>query len=80
MEQVSISLATPLAEMTFKLGKVEVTRRMISPFLSGNVQALMPISVEEFEVENTSNQAQQITLVIPRPVAGESSGKEIPAD
>jgi uncharacterized protein (DUF608 family) len=65
--QVSISLATPLAEMTFKLEKVKVTRRMISPFLSGNVQALMPIGVEEFEVENTSNRPQQIDLVVPRP-------------
>lgn len=67
VEQVSISLVTPLAEMTFKLKKVKVTRRMISPFLSGNVQALMPIGVEEFEVENTSNQPQQIDLVVPRP-------------
>jgi hypothetical protein len=65
--QVSISLATPLAEMTFKLGKVKVTRRMISPFLSGNDQALMPIGVEEFEIQNTTNQAQPVELVVPRP-------------
>lgn len=67
VKQVSISLATPMAEMSYKLGKVKVTRRLISPFLSGNEQTLMPIGVEEYEVENTSKQAQQITLVIPRP-------------
>ncbi len=31
------------------------------------IDALMPIGVEEYEVENTSNKVQQITLVIPRP-------------
>jgi len=67
MGQVSISLATPLAEMVYKLAKVKVTRRMVSPFLSGNVQAQMPIGVEEYEITNTSSQVQQITLVIPRP-------------
>jgi hypothetical protein len=67
VEQTSISLATPLAEVTYKLEKVGVTRRMISPYLSGNAQALMPIGVEEYEVVNTSNEVQQITLVIPRP-------------
>jgi uncharacterized protein (DUF608 family) len=67
IKQVSISLATPMAEMSYKLDKVKVTRRMISPFLSGNEQALMPIGVEEYEVANTANQVQQITLVIPRP-------------
>jgi uncharacterized protein (DUF608 family) len=67
VEQTSISLATPLAEVTYKLEKVGVTRRMISPYLSGNAQALMPIGVEEYEVVNTSNEVQQVTLVIPRP-------------
>ncbi|MBN2020276.1 MAG: hypothetical protein JW749_08630 [Sedimentisphaerales bacterium] len=67
VKQVTISLASPSAEMSFKLDKVKVIRRFISPFLSGDVQALMPIGVEEYEVENTSKQAQQITLVIPRP-------------
>ena len=66
-KNVSISIATPLAEMIYKLGKINVTRRMVSPFLSGDTQALMPISVEEFEVENTSNKVQEITLVIPKP-------------
>ena len=54
-ENVSISLATPLAEMKYKLSKVSVTRKMVSPLLSGNDQALLPVSVEEFEVENNSN-------------------------
>ncbi len=67
IKQVTISLATPLTEMSYNLGKARVTRKLISPFLSGNVQALMPIGVEEYEVENTSKQAQKITLVIPRP-------------
>ncbi len=63
----SISIATPLAQMAYKLGKVKVIRRMISPFLSGDAQALMPIGVEEYEAENTTNKVRQITLVIPRP-------------
>jgi len=75
IKQVTISLATPMAEMSYRLGKANgfgrlttrVTRRLISPFLSGNEQALMPIGVEEYEIENTSKQTQQITLVIPRP-------------
>ncbi|MGA2916684.1 MAG: GH116 family glycosyl hydrolase [Sedimentisphaerales bacterium] len=66
-KQVTISIATPITEMTYKLGKAKVTRRLISPFLAGNDQTLMPIGVEEYEIENTSNKVQQITLVIPRP-------------
>ena len=53
--------------MSFRLGKIKVTRRMISPFLSGNDQALMPIGVEEFEIENATNQPQTVDLVVPRP-------------
>jgi uncharacterized protein (DUF608 family) len=75
IKQVTISLAPPNTEMSYKLGKANgfdrlttrVTRRLISPFLSGNEQALMPIGIEEYKVENTSKQTQQITLVIPRP-------------
>jgi uncharacterized protein (DUF608 family) len=67
IKQVTISLASPMTEMSYKLGKAKVTRRLISPFLSGNEQTLMPIGVEEYEIENTSKQTQQITLVIPRP-------------
>jgi uncharacterized protein (DUF608 family) len=66
-KQVTISIATPITEITYKLGKAKVTRRLISPLLSGNDQTFMPIGAEEYEVENTSNKQQQITLVIPRP-------------
>src|SRR3990172_7588799 len=76
-ENVSISIATPLAEMKYILSKVNVTRRVISPFLSGNDQALMPMSVEEFEVENTSGKDQEITLVIPRPSLVNLQEKEL---
>jgi len=76
-KHVSISIATPLLEMAYKLGKVRVIRRMISPFLSGNAQALMPIGVEEYEVKNTTNKVQQITLVIPRPSLVNLQEKEL---
>jgi hypothetical protein len=76
-KQTSLSLATPLAELAYKLGKVNVVRRLISPFLSGRAQALMPISVEEFEVTNTSNRDQQVTLVIPRPSLVNLQEKEL---
>jgi uncharacterized protein (DUF608 family) len=76
-KQTSISLATPLAELGYKLENVKVTRKMISPFLSGNAQALMPVGVEEYEVENTSNKVQQITLVIPRPSLVNLQEKEL---
>ncbi|MGD1044606.1 MAG: GH116 family glycosyl hydrolase [Bacteroidota bacterium] len=76
-KRTSISIATPLAELAYKLGKVHVTRRLISPFLSGNVQALMPIGVEEYEVKNTSNQHQQITLIIPKPSLVNLQEKEL---
>ncbi len=67
VKQTSIAIAPPLAEITYKLGRVRVTRRMISPFLSGDAQTFMPIGVEEYEVTNSINQIQKITLVIPRP-------------
>jgi uncharacterized protein (DUF608 family) len=76
-KQTSISLATPLAELGYNLGKVRVIRRIISPLLSGNAQALMPIGVEEFEVKNASNKEQQITLVIPRPSLVNLQEKEL---
>jgi len=76
-KQTSISIATPLTEMAYKLGKVTVTRKLISPFLSGNNQALMPISVEQFEVKNTTNKVQQITLVVPRPSLVNLQEKEL---
>ena len=76
-KQTTISLATPLAQLSYKLDKVTITRKMISPFLSGNAQALMPIGVEEFEVTNTSNKSEQITLVIPRPTLVNLQEKEL---
>jgi uncharacterized protein (DUF608 family) len=76
-KNVSISIATPLLEMAYKSGKVKVIRRMISPFLSGNAQALMPVGVEEYEVANTTSQVQQITLVIPRPSLVNIQEKEL---
>src|SRR5690554_4768207 len=76
-EQVSISLATPLAEMTYQLKKVTVTRRMVSPFLSGNIQALSPAGVEEFIITNKTDEAQQVTLVLPRPSLVNLQEKEL---
>lgn len=76
-KKVSISIATPLLEMAYKLGKVSVIRRMVSPLLSGNTQALMPIGVEEYEVKNTTNKVQEITLVIPRPSLVNLQEKEL---
>ncbi len=76
-KRVSVSLATPLAEMTYTLKKATVTRRMVSPFLAGNNQALMPLCVEEYEVKNTSNKSQEITLVIPRPSLVNLQEKEL---
>lgn len=76
-KQTSISIATPLAEFAYKLGKVSVIRRFISPLLSGNAETLMPIGVEEYEVTNASTQAQQITLVMPRPSLVNLQEKEL---
>ena len=76
-KQTSVSLATPLAEMAYELGDVRVTRRLISPFLSGSKHALMPAGVEEYEIKNKSSQGQQITLVIPRPSLVNLQEKEL---
>jgi uncharacterized protein (DUF608 family) len=76
-KQTSLSLATPFAGLAYKLGKINVVRRLVSPLLSGNAQALMPVSVDEFEVTNASSQEQQITLVIPRPSLVNLQEKEL---
>jgi len=76
-KMTTISIATPLLEMVYKLGKVNVSRRFVSPFLSGDEQASMPLSVEEFEIVNTSNKTRQITLVIPRPSLVNLQEKEL---
>jgi len=76
-KQVSISIVTPSAEMAYKLGKVHVTRRFISPFLSGKTHALMPVGVEEYEIKNTSSKNQEIIFVIPRPSLVNLQEKEL---
>jgi uncharacterized protein (DUF608 family) len=75
--QLSLSLATPMAELNYTLEKVSITRRIISPLLSGNDQMLMPVCVEEFEVKNTSVKTQKITLVLPRPSLVNLQEKEL---
>jgi uncharacterized protein (DUF608 family) len=74
-KQTIISLATPSMEITHKLSKIIVTRRIVSPLLTPD--ALIPVGVEEFEVKNTSNKTQQITLVIPRPSLVNLQEKEL---
>jgi uncharacterized protein (DUF608 family) len=76
-KNVSLTIATPSLEIAYKLGKVKVVRRLISPLLSGGDQTLMPLGVEEFEVENTANEAQEITLVVPRPSLVNLQEKEL---
>jgi uncharacterized protein (DUF608 family) len=76
-DQVSVSLATPLAEMTYTLKEVRIRRKMISPLFSGNDQMLMPVGVEEFEVKNTSKRPKKITLVLPRPSLVNLQEKEL---
>ncbi len=76
-ERFSFSLATPLAELVYKLEKVSITRTIISPFLSGNDQMLMPICVEEFEIRNTSHKTNTITLILPRPSLVNLQEKEL---
>ncbi len=76
-KNVSISIATPLAEIAYKLGKVTVTRTIVSPFLSGDNKALIPFGVEAFEVENITNEIQVVTLVIPRPSLVNLQEKEL---
>ncbi len=75
--QFSVSLATPLAELVYTLEKVRVARRIISPFLSGNDQMLMPVCVEEFEVKNISGKTQKFTLILPRPSLVNLQEKEL---
>jgi uncharacterized protein (DUF608 family) len=76
-KNISLTIATPSLEIAFKLGNVKVVRRLISPLLSGGDQTLMPLGVEEFEVENTANEAQEITLVVPRPSLVNLQEKEL---
>jgi len=74
---VSLTIATPSLEIAYKLKTVNVIRRLISPLLSGGDQVLMPFGVEEFEVENTTNEAQEISIVVPRPSLVNLQEKEL---
>jgi uncharacterized protein (DUF608 family) len=76
-KDVSLSIATPSMEMAFKVGKAKIVRRLVSPLLSGNDQALMPVGVEQYEVQNPSNQAVTVTLVIPKPSLVNLQEKEL---
>jgi len=73
----SLTIATPSLEIACKLGKIKIVRRLISPLLSGNDQTLLPVGVEEFAVENAGNEAQEITLVVPRPSLVNLQEKEL---
>jgi uncharacterized protein (DUF608 family) len=74
---MSLAIAPPSLEMVLRLGKVTVTRRLVSPLLSGDEQMTMPLGVEEYEVENASDRPQQITLVVPRPSLVNLQEKEL---
>lgn len=67
LDRVTLTIAPPLAELSYKLGKARVSRRFISQFLAGADQALVPVGVEEFVVTNTSSAQVQVTLLLPRP-------------
>ncbi len=75
-KNASLTIATPSLELAFKIGKIKVTRRLISPLLSED-HTLIPLGVEQFEVENTAKEAQQITLVVPRPSLVNLQEKEL---
>jgi len=62
----AVSLATPLAEMRYSIGKIAIVRRIISPLLSKDDQFL-PAAVEEYEVANQSKKSSTVTLVVPMP-------------
>jgi uncharacterized protein (DUF608 family) len=76
-KNINLTIATPSLEIEYKIGKVKVVRRLISPFLSGNEQTLMPLGVEEYEVTNSSDKPQTMTLVVPRPSLVNLQEKEL---
>jgi uncharacterized protein (DUF608 family) len=76
-KNVALTIVTPSLEIAFKIGKVKVIRRLISPLLSGGDQTLMPLGVEEFEVYNSGTSDQEITLVVPRPSLVNLQEKEL---
>jgi len=76
-KDVQLTIATPSLEIAYQIMKVKVVRRLISQLLSGGDQVLMPFGVEEFEVHNGANEAQEITLVVPRPSLVNLQEKEL---
>ncbi len=76
-ENISMTIATPSLEIACTLEKVNVVRRLISPLLSGSDETLMPLGAEEFEVKNNTDEAQEITLVVPRPSLVNLQEKEL---
>jgi uncharacterized protein (DUF608 family) len=76
-KNVALSIATPSAEFAYKVGKLNIIRRLISPLLAGNEQTLMPLCAEEFEVTNNSKEPQTVTLVVPRPSLVNLQEKEL---
>jgi len=76
-KNVSLTIATPSLEIAYRLGKMKIIRRVISPLLSGNEQPLMPFGVEEFEIENTADDVQEMTLVVPKPSLVSLQEKEL---
>jgi hypothetical protein len=76
-KRVTLTIAAPSLELTYAVGKVKITRRLVSPFLSGGRQTLTPFGVEEFEVRNAGDKARAVTLVIPRPSLVNLQEKEL---
>jgi uncharacterized protein (DUF608 family) len=76
-KDVSLTIGTPSMEMAFKVGKLKIVRTLVSPLLSGDDQALMPIGVEKYEVVNSSAKAQTVTLVVPKPSLVNLQEKEL---
>ncbi len=66
LKNVSLSLATPIAQLHYRIGKTEVTRRIIPPLFSKKNQ-FIPATVEQYVLSNKSKSAQQITIVVPMP-------------
>lgn len=66
LKNISISLATPLAQMRYVVGKTEITRRIIPPLFSQKDQ-FTPACVEQYILSNKSKISQKITLVVPMP-------------
>lgn len=77
VENVSMTIATPSLEIAYELDTVKVVRRFISPLLSGNDDTVTPLCAEEFVVENTTNEPQEITIVVPRPSLINLQEKEV---